>query len=200
MRVARDLMNSNLITVPSTMDLVTLSRVFCERRISGAPVVDKDGVLVGVISQSDLIRTRVSEEDLVSLFFSPIGRRAFAEQMLEDEYGVSSSDNWWLNETSRCELLVCDVMNRCVYTIDENATLPEISQSMFERDVKRLLVTSGGRFAGIITASDLVRAWRTDQEESLEGVTPLRRDKRPPMKGSNGVGRFRCIRHLRKTA
>jgi len=53
--LARDIMKREVISVPTTMDLRDLAKLFLERGITGAPVVDAQGELTGVVSQTDLI-------------------------------------------------------------------------------------------------------------------------------------------------
>ena len=60
---ARDLMTTNLVTIPPDAPLEALARVLSERGISGAPVVDADGALLGMVTESDLIRRLAAKED-----------------------------------------------------------------------------------------------------------------------------------------
>jgi len=60
---ARDLMTTNLVTIPPDAPLEALARVLSERGISGAPVVDADGTLLGMVTESDLIRRLAAKED-----------------------------------------------------------------------------------------------------------------------------------------
>jgi len=53
---ARDIMRRHVLTVPQEMSLAEVSRLLVERGVSGAPVVGPQGDLVGVVSQTDLIR------------------------------------------------------------------------------------------------------------------------------------------------
>ena len=55
MRYARDIMSKDVISVATTMDLRDLAKLFLEKGITGAPVIDGAGHLAGVISQTDLV-------------------------------------------------------------------------------------------------------------------------------------------------
>ena len=60
--LAKDIMNPQVITVTDTMDLREVAKILVEERLTGAPVVDEMGTLVGVISQSDLVEYDLAAE------------------------------------------------------------------------------------------------------------------------------------------
>jgi Mg/Co/Ni transporter MgtE len=59
---AKDIMNPHVVSVTDTMDLREVAKIFMEEGITGAPVVDEMGHLVGVISQSDLVEYELAIE------------------------------------------------------------------------------------------------------------------------------------------
>ena len=60
---ARDIMRKNVISVPTTMDLRDLAKLFLARGITGAPVTDESGDLAGVVSQTDLVYYNLTRDD-----------------------------------------------------------------------------------------------------------------------------------------
>ncbi len=60
---ARDLMTTSLVTIPPEAPLEAVARVFADRGISGAPVVDGAGTLLGMVTEGDLIRRLAAKED-----------------------------------------------------------------------------------------------------------------------------------------
>ncbi|MCA3321432.1 MAG: CBS domain-containing protein, partial [Roseomonas sp.] len=60
---ARDLMTTSLVTIPPEAPLDAVARVFADRGISGAPVVDGAGTLLGMVTEGDLIRRLAAKED-----------------------------------------------------------------------------------------------------------------------------------------
>ena len=54
--IAKDIMNPSVISVEENLSVHELANFFTEKMISGAPVVNKDGKLVGVVSLSDIVR------------------------------------------------------------------------------------------------------------------------------------------------
>ena len=62
-RLAREIMTRDVITVPADMDLRDLAHLFIQSEITGAPVVDTDGDIVGVISLNDLVFYNLTRDD-----------------------------------------------------------------------------------------------------------------------------------------
>ena len=73
---ARDLMTPDVVTVPPETPVIAVARLLAERGISAVPVLDQAGMVVGVVTEADLIRRLAGEEDrpqgwLRSLFADP---------------------------------------------------------------------------------------------------------------------------------
>jgi CBS domain-containing protein len=112
--------------------IAKIAQTMHERGISGVPVVDGKGNVVGVISRTDLIR--------ISLHHP--GKRAKTHVMpLPDRRAR-------------------DVMTPRAYEISSSALLRDAAHQMIDREVHRLFVTEGGRLAGVICAVDLAAAVR----------------------------------------
>ena len=144
-----DLMSTPVVTVPPTMPIKDVARLFVEEKISGAPVVE-DGRVRGIISAGDI----VSKERGV---LTPAGHALdwlFAEKA---------------DTAKRTARTAADAMSRPAITIGPGASVAEAAQLMVGRGVNRLPVVSRGRLVGIVTRSDLVRAFsRTDEELDQE--------------------------------
>lgn len=135
---AKDLMTKNVITLSPSMEIGAAARLLTGRRITGAPVVDAAGVLLGVVSQTDLARF--------------LGRRPGAAWGLDCEADGARSP-------------VSMVMTKGAVACDEEATEDEIAELMLRRRVHRLLVIREGKLCGIVTAMDLLRARLRCSEE-----------------------------------
>lgn len=149
MKTAMNVMTTKMVTVPPTMNLVELASLLQKRRITGCPVVDEDGVVVGVVSQTDLTRARAKGDDFVDLFYSSSGFDTF----LSDEYAPYPDGD----DESLQELSVGDVMNTEVQYVPADTAVGEVASKMLERRVHRLLVTDRGRFVGIVSSTDLLK-------------------------------------------
>ncbi len=121
-------------------------RLFAERRISGAPVVDESGKAVGVISSRDLLRARphVGGEggglDYYLLFHGDAEIPALVSGAEPDQRGV-----------------VADVMTRRVVWVTPDTPLRTAIQHMLVERIHRLLVLDGGRLVGLLSTTDVLR-------------------------------------------
>ena len=146
---AADLMNPGVLTVREDMTVRELAAFLVGHKISGAPVEDKDGRLVGVVSLVDVAAAASDEEELdggPAHYFS----RGFANgegQEVEDFEEPDLDDE---------ELTVADIMAPELFTIASEATVPEVASMMLKSHVHRLLVTREDKVVGILSTSDLL--------------------------------------------
>jgi len=148
--VARDIMNRDVIAVPATMDLRELAKMFLDKGITGAPVVDEEGNLAGVISQTDLIYYSLTRDDqlvLDSLFYQTArmeGRHVPAGFQIED-----------------CNTgTVADMMTPVVHSVTEGAGLDSVARLMTRKHIHRVIVRKGQKVTGVISALDVLEAQR----------------------------------------
>lgn len=156
---ARDVMTRKLVTVNPTLDLQELAALLDKKGISGAPVVDDDGVVVGVVSKTDIVRARAQGENLVDIFYRTSGGMVGGDSVLDDEYAPYADSDWSdMDASSLSEVRVADVMNRNIYTVGADQTVQEVAAHMLEKKVHRVLVLEDGAFVGIVSTTDLIRA------------------------------------------
>lgn len=150
MLTAKDVMNTEILTVRMDLTVRELASFLTEKQISGAPVVDLDGRLVGVVSVTDVAESDAERPDLVADRSSPdFDVRGWEERMnLEDVRPLHIESD---------ELLVRDIMTPTVYTIPDDTPVPRIAQTMVAGRIHRLFVTRARRVVGIVTSLDLVK-------------------------------------------
>ncbi len=145
---ASDLMNPGVLTVLEDMTVRELASFLMENEISGAPVADAQGRLVGVVSLVDIAALASGEGprtgDEGSSFFGHDWADGLDEEDVEDL------------PLDQEGLRVTDIMNPKIYSVREDATVPEIASLMLNGHLHRLLVTREDRAVGIITTSDLL--------------------------------------------
>lgn len=140
---ARDVMTSDPISVAPESSVVDAARLMLDRKISGVLVMD-GGNLVGILSEGDLLRR------------GEIGTARHRPRWLELFAGPGKLADEYVRLSGR---KVHEVMTPLVQTIPEDVDLEEVVRSMESNGVKRLPVMRGNAVVGIITRSDLVRAF-----------------------------------------
>jgi len=140
---ARDIMAFPVITVKPNATIQEAARTFVERAISGAPVVDSDGKLVGNITEGDLLyRKEIGTERWHPFWFVQ-----YAEQdTLATEYVKARGRT------------VEDVMTRKVITANCDMTLNEIAALFEANGIKRVPIVENGEIIGIVSRANLVQA------------------------------------------
>jgi CBS domain-containing protein len=146
---ARDLMQTHVLTVSPETPLLDIHRLFVEEEINGAPVVDDDGAVVGVISSRDLLRAVEEEHDAgaaTSIYFR--------------EYLEFSGPDWSAAPEDLQDRLgqrcVADAMTDEVISVSTEASIADVARTLRTHRVHRVLVVDGGRLAGILSTFDLV--------------------------------------------
>jgi CBS domain-containing protein len=147
-RVAKDIMNPNVVTVTETMDLREAAKIFVEERISGAPVIDELGTLVGVISQSDLVEYELATERELTVE-APFYRRPYDD-------ALDPSRGFQIEELSADTIK--DVMTPYLITIKEDTPIREVAARMAECGIHRVIVVDEDQqIHGIVTSLDVLR-------------------------------------------
>lgn len=147
---ARDIMQSNVLTVYEGWSIRRLSQFFQKHRISGAPVIASDDELVGVVSQSDVVRFQTRKPDekdvnrIVERFCGNVNRE------------LSKSEIEKIQDQAFDYMTVNDIMTEKPIVIDTSASLEEVFLLLKESRVHRLFVVQSGKLVGVLTAMDIL--------------------------------------------
>lgn len=149
MKIA-DVMTRNVVAVHPATPLKDVAELMVQKGISGLPVVDDSGAVLGVVSEADfVIKTRGTagpRNRLLARLFGP-SRRVRAE--LAKIAATTAGE----------------AMTSPAVTLEAGDTLQRAAEQMASRKINRLPVIEAGRLAGIVTRADLVRAFvRPDAE------------------------------------
>jgi CBS domain-containing protein len=144
---AKDIMSTNLLTFKKNTPVKEAAEKLAERNISGAPVVDDKGNLIGIVTDSDLIMPDVR-------FHFP----TYIELLDGYIYLPSSLERFEEEFKKAIGAKVGDVMTADVITVDENTSVEDIATLMIEKDISRFPVMSDGKLVGIVTKIDIVKA------------------------------------------
>ena len=146
-RKLKDLMNPHIITVADEMTTDELARFLVEREISGAPVADYQGHLVGVVSMTDIGRNVAEPVEPASTRDVSGDRDDVMDLTLEDR-GPRDRGDW--------AVTVRDVMTPVIHQVPITASVADVARIMVEQHIHRLVVTEGKDPVGIITSTDLL--------------------------------------------
>jgi CBS domain-containing protein len=144
---AADLMNSEVLTVHEEMTLGDLADYLTGNEISGAPVVDEEGRVVGVVSLVDLVAA--SRDRDVASTGSP-------EFYLHDRPARYSREELREHPDYDETTTVAEIMTPSVYSVEEDARVSEVAALMLRAHLHRVMVTRDGELVGIISTSDLL--------------------------------------------
>lgn len=154
---AADIMSSRVISVTAKAPVTTAIQLMLLNHISGLPVVDEEGKLVGIVSEGDFLRraetgTERRRPDWLEFLLGP-GR-------LADEYVHTHGRT------------VADVMTTKVITVTPEATVSDIVNLMERHHIKRIPVVKNGLVVGVVTRRSLLQGLAA----IVVGVKPSTRD------------------------
>ena len=149
MKVA-DVMTRTVVAVTPETPLKDVAAVMVAKGISGVPVVDADGAVVGVVSEADFV---IKER----------GVEGVRHRLLARVFGESRQTK---RELAKIEATTAgEAMTAPAVTVAASDALKSAAEIMSSRKINRLPVVDGGRLVGIVTRADVVRAFVRPDEE-----------------------------------
>jgi CBS domain-containing protein len=141
---ARDVMVRDPVTVKPSTPVNEVARLLVEHRIGGVPVVADEGLLIGIVTETDLFLKEkgvpFSMVKLPSLF-----NQWVKPKQLEQLYANAR------------RYTAADIMTQSVVTTTPDTEVSRIAELMMRRRIKRVPIVEGGRLVGIVTSHDLIR-------------------------------------------
>jgi CBS domain-containing protein len=142
----KDVMTINVISIGADESIANAARLMLQNRISGLPVVDKEGELVGMVTEGDFLRR------------GELGTQRRRPKWLEFVVGPGKLAEEYVRASGR---KVEDVMTHDPWTIREDDSLEAVVEIMERHRIKRLPVTRGDRMVGIVSRANLMHALAT---------------------------------------
>ena len=147
-RNVKDLMNPDIMTVADEMTTDALARYLTEREISGAPVVDSQGHLIGVVSMTDIGRHLAEPPD----FESSRGSGFYGDQAAD--FTLEDLGQRYVEQRAAT---VREVMTPVIHQVPVTASVADAARMMVDQHIHRLVVTQGKEPVGIITSMDVLK-------------------------------------------
>ena len=143
---AKDIMRTEVICVSVDSTLAEARDLLVRQRISGAPVIDEDGMLIGVLSLSDIVRVGLARD---------------TDDFPENAYFLGIPNIYGAELGSIADQLeeraVEEAMSTEVYTAAPDDRLSVLAVTMRHHRIHRLIITEGKKVVGIVTAFDLIQ-------------------------------------------
>jgi len=146
MLTAKDIMTRDVVTVTPDTSIEELSSLLVQNEISGVPVVDEGGALIGIVTENDLIsqNKRLHIPTVVSF--------------LDAAIYLESSKKFEQEVKRMAATKVGDICNRKVVSITQDTTVVDIATIMDEKKVHLLPVVTAGKIVGIVGKRDVLKA------------------------------------------
>ena len=150
----KDVMTEDVTTFSPDASVYDCAKILRENRISGAPVVDDDGGVVGILSETDIIKIIESKDVKINLILPspldvlelPVRMKLGLDEVMKNAKKAASS---------RAE----DVMTKKVMTILPEEDISGATKIMAERNINRLpVIDEKGKLVGIVTRGDIIGA------------------------------------------
>jgi CBS domain-containing protein len=147
--LARDVMQSRVVTVEPSLPATELERLLEREGISGAPVIDEGGRLLGVVSRADLVSAAAGAEDEADSLLA----------YYEDVAGAASSRGARAQLAGEriASLRVRDLVQTELVSVAPDTPVQKVAAALAERRIHRVLVVDGERLVGLVSSLDLVR-------------------------------------------
>lgn len=144
--LAKDIMTKEVITVKKDATIQQIAKILTENRISGVPVVDEDGQIIGIVTKKDLLYKDV--EPRFPSYVEVLGGIIFVDGVKHYEEELKKLV---ANTAS-------DIMTTNVITISEDVDVKKIAEIMVERGINRLPVTNERKLVGIVSRGDIIKS------------------------------------------
>ena len=141
--LAGDVMTRKVISVASDASAMQAGTLMLKHQISGLPVVDSSGILLGIISEGDFLRR------------AELGTQRCRPRWLAFLIGPGRLASEYVHA---CGRKVKEIMTPNPYTVTEATPVTEVVQLMERHRIKRVPVVCGRRLVGIVSRADLLRA------------------------------------------
>jgi CBS domain-containing protein len=144
-KTVADVMTRDVMTVPAEATLREVATLLTTKNVSGAPVVDENGKMVGIISESDLLSEARKRSGLPQM--AAFGVFILPQETLERIYQNGAT------------LIASDVMTKKIITVPPEMPIAQVGDLMVKSKINRIpVVNDADELVGIITREDVLQS------------------------------------------
>lgn len=168
----QDIMQTDVVSVSPDTSARELARMLADEEISGAPVIDAQGLLVGVVSQTDLVRLAADDLDVhltaSAMRAEPRSIDSDDDEVVDDDpYGFFLPEDTpfssrrfldYLPESDFDTVPVRELMTPVTFSVEPSTSVTELARFLVRGRIHRAVVVEANRLVGIVTSNDVLRA------------------------------------------
>lgn len=143
--LAKDIMNKSVIAVQKDATIEEVARILTEHNVSGAPVVNAEGKMVGIVTEGDLLHKETNPR--APFFLNILGAFIY----------ISGVERYREDFKKLAATRVSEMMTTKVFTVSENTEIEQVAALMVNHNIKRVPVVEKDALVGIISRADIVR-------------------------------------------
>lgn len=155
---AASIMTRDVITAGPDTTVGAVAKLLTEHGISALPICDKDGTLLGMLSEGDLMRPFSQANEL---------RRSWWLNLLAEGTDLSPQFAEYIRLDNR---RARDLMKTEVISASEGTSAPELAELLTLHRIKRVPILRDGKLVGIVSRADLVRAMARSPDALVDPV------------------------------
>lgn len=155
---AHEIMTREVVTAPPDVTVMEIARLMAKNKVSGIPIVSPSNGVLGIVSEGDLLhRVELGTDDSPARWTDMYTKPAEMAREFTKSHGTKAHE----------------VMARPVVSVEHDADLKAVADTLDQHGIKRVTVMKDGKLAGIIARSDLVRAFGQAKHASSRGDARL---------------------------
>ncbi len=144
---ARDIMTPHVKSVPQSWTMQQFSSFLSDNNISGSPVANEDGQVIGIATLKDIADFHLNSVD-----------SSYEKQLSEEEKLEARRLRMMIFEgMAKLPVEVGDIMTPIIFSVDEDTAISDVAKLMMEEHLHRVFVKKGEDLSGIITTYDLLK-------------------------------------------
>ena len=147
----KEIMTTDVISVTPQTEIVQVAKILLRERINGVPVVDEEGVLVGILCESDLIMQQ--KKFPVPSFYT----------LLDGVVPLTSMKRLEAEVQKMSAVIVADAMTPNPLTVTPETTVEEVATIMVGKKYNTLPVVEDGKLVGIVGKNDILKTLLPDE-------------------------------------